>query len=202
MRGVVLALPVVSLVRVRLRPPPARASSRCVYVKIAENSTDYSVNEHREADAVAAHEPRGEVQGQAGDRHVLRALRRHARRRASSSSARTCSRRGSPGFARANILIVVRRAICRRRAPAAGVRGGSARRMTDDRLDASIINVPDRRCSRSPSGASARTGPTNSRFLPPTLRTPALLPKGQYSATGGGIGSLAARKGHYRRGPS
>ena len=67
-----------------------------LYVKIAENTHRLLGDEHGEADDLAAHEPRGEVQGQAGDRHLLRARGRHARRRASSSSARTSSTAASP----------------------------------------------------------------------------------------------------------
>ena len=47
-------------------------------MKVADNSLDYSLGQHHQAGAVAADQPRSQVQGQAGGRLVLRAGRRRA----------------------------------------------------------------------------------------------------------------------------
>ena len=46
------------------------------WLKIADNSLDYSLGQHDQAGVVAADEPRGEIQGQAGGRLLLHARRR------------------------------------------------------------------------------------------------------------------------------
>ncbi len=74
-RGALLVLPIVALVgytALAFLPVLGLIKS----VKIAENSLDYSLAEHQPKRALPAHEPGGQVQGEAGQRHLLRPLRR------------------------------------------------------------------------------------------------------------------------------
>ena len=75
---------------------PAWASRWCAGSRPVENATDYSHHEHRASAAVAADHARGEIQGQAGDRHVL-----HARRRRALGGRRVCRARGAAAERRA-----------------------------------------------------------------------------------------------------
>ena len=97
-RGSLFILPVLALVNYSIiAVVPILAVVRIG--KILENSTDYSIQNTVRQALFLPTSPRGEVQGQGGDRHVLHAARRRVcgRRRVSCSAPLGVGASASPG---------------------------------------------------------------------------------------------------------